>query len=484
VRSVLRLHFSSVVVFSSALLLPPLAFAQAAPPTDLAVVRSTRIDSVFASLDNTRSPGCALGVLEGQRLAFARGYGMADLDHGIAITPRTVFRTGSVSKQFTAGVVVLLASEGAFSPDDGIRTYFPELPSLYEPVTVRHLLHHTSGIRDYLELMAMRGVGDEATYTEDDVVRLLTLQKALNFPVGAEYLYSNSGFLLLSRLVHRVTGRTLREEAERLLFEPLGMPRTHFHDDHREIVPDRAVGYGSGQDGRFYVDQTTLDIVGDGGVFTNIEELSRWMANFWELGVGGPDWLSTMETPGILVNGDTLDYALGLRLGQQRGLRTVGHGGAFVGYRAGTLRYPSEGVAVTVLCNYGRTDPSEMAGQVGEIWLEDRMEPKPAASGTDPEPPPSRTWDRPEARPFTPGELAAFAGDFYSPELDATYRIFQRDGILVLDVNGILTIPLEARGQDTLVADWLTLTYRTDGGSVTGFDASSGRVEGVAFVRR
>jgi len=407
---------------------------------------------------------------------------MADLDHGIAITPETVFRTGSVSKQFTAAVVVLLAREGGLSLDDQIRDHFPELPELYGGVTVRHLLHHTSGVRDYLELMAMRGVGDEATYTEDDVVSLLARQEALNFPPGAEHLYSNSGYLLLSRLVQRATGNPLRAEAERLLFEPLGMKRTHFHDNHREIVPDRAVGYGSTGESGFYVDQTTLDIIGDGGVFTNIDELSRWMANFLDLAVGGPDWLSTMETRGVLANGDTLDYALGLRWDRQRGLPTVGHGGAFVGYRAATLRYPAQGVAVMVLCNYARTNPSAMAGEVGAIWLEDVMTPPEAPEeGSRPLPEAGgEEWETP-----TLEVRQALAGDFYSPELDATYRIFEGEEGLLLDVNGAMVLPLQARGRGALVADeWLTLSYQVEGGRVESFEVASGRVEGVAFVRR
>ncbi len=369
---------------------------EAHQPSEL--TRPVRIDSLFQVFDNTRSPGCAVGVLETAtsvpggaagtlggapdtrregRLAFARGYGMANLDLGLAITPGSIFRTGSVSKQFTAAVVALLAREGSFSLDDPIRTYLPELPALYQPITLRHLLHHTSGIRDYLELMEMKGVGDEATYTEEDVVELLARQEGLNFPPGTAYRYSNSGYVLLSRIVDRATGRTLREQAQRLLFGPLGMTHTHFHDDHREIVPERATGYNSAGGGPFFVDQTTLDIVGDGGVFTSLEDMARWMANFWTLEVGGPGWLTTMETPGVLSSGDTLDYALGLTLGEQRGLATVGHGGAFVGYRAATLRYPSEGVAVMVLCNYARVNPTALAEAVGAVWLEDRMEPPP-----------------------------------------------------------------------------------------------------------
>jgi CubicO group peptidase (beta-lactamase class C family) len=453
---------------------------EAGRPQDL--IRATRVDSIFQAFDNTRSPGCAVGILEGGELAFARGFGMANLDLGLAITPRSIFRTGSVSKQFTAAVVVLLAREGAFSLDDPIRTYLPELAALYQPITLRHLLHHTSGIRDYLELMEMKGVGDEATYTEEDVVELLARQEGLNFLPGTAFRYSNSGYALLSRIVDRATGYTLREQAQRLLFGPLGMTHTHFHDDHREIVPLRATGYNSAADGHFFVDQTTLDIVGDGGVFTSVEDMARWMANFWVLKIGGPEWLAAMENPGVLSSGDTLDYALGLTLGEQRGLVTVGHGGSFVGYRAATLRYPTEGVGVMILCNYARVNPTALAEGVGAVWLEDRMEP-PAP------PPPARQEAEapraPQERPLPMSrELeAALVGTYYSRELDATYRIVREGDNLVLDMNGVSMVPMTGGPEGTVRADWLTLTYHMEGPTVNGFQAGSGRAGGIEFRR-
>lgn len=462
----------------------PLLVAQERPEetgTHLSPEHARAVDSIFSSFDNTNSPGCALGILEGGQLTFARGYGMANLDYGIAITPRTIFRTGSVSKQFTAAVVALLAREGAFSLDDDLRLHFPELPEYEAPVTIRHLLNHTSGIRDYLELMGMRGVGDEATYTEDDVVDLLARQKALNFPPGSEFLYSNSGYVLLSRLVERTTGLTLREQAERLLFQPLGMPITHYHDNHREVVPYRATGYGLGPSGDFVVDQTTLDIIGDGGVFTSVEELSRWMANFWTLQVGGEDWLSTLEQRGVLTSGDTLSYAMGLRHGNHRGLHYVGHGGAFVGYRAATLRYPDYHVGIMVLCNYARTNPMELAMEVGEVLLEDGMDPP--VEGPSGEPPASPA---PPPAPLSPEEEASFLGEYYSEEVDATFRVVPGQGEegFLLDVNGSRELPLRLVGPDRFRAEYLVLAFQRQGGRVTGFRAGSGRVEGVLFVRR
>jgi len=446
-------------------------------------VREARVDEAMEEFDDTHSPGCSVGVMTEEGVVFAKGYGMANLDHRLAITPRTVFRTGSVSKQFTAAVVTFLSEEGAFSLDDGIRAHFSELPEAYDGVTVRHLLHHTSGIRDYLELMGMRGIGDEATYTEDDVVELLARQQDLNFPPGSAHRYSNSGYLLLSRLVFRTTGKTLRDQAHRLLFEPLGMVSTHFHDDHREIVPERASGYDSGRDGSFFLSQTTLDIVGDGGVFTSLEDLSLWMANFWSLDVGDASWLGKMETRGVLNTGDTLSYAFGLTHSVHRGLPTVGHGGAFVGYRAATLRYPSEEVGVMALCNYARAAPTEIVRKVGEIWFEDRMEPLPE-DRSDPETPGSTRRASEEDPPIPQLDPRPLLGEYHSEELDATYRIVLEGEDLLLDVNGGFTTPLEAGGSNSLRAGWLTLTYELRGGLVTQFRVGSGRAGGILFVRK
>lgn len=458
----------------------PVSAQEAIRDTDSLQQRlAIRVDSIFSTFDNSRSPGCAVGVLTGDELSFARGYGMANLDHGLAITPQTVFRTGSVSKQFTAAVVVLLAQEGALSLDDNIRFHLPELPEYEAPITIRHLLHHTSGLRDYLELMAMRGVGDEATYSEDDVVELLARQELLNFSPGSRFLYSNSGYLLLSRIVEKATGRTLREQARRLLFDPLGMEVSHYHDNHHEVVPMRATGYGLGPKGQFVVDLTTLDIIGDGGVFTSITELARWMRNFWTLEAGDSDWLEVMETRGVPSTGDTLSYALGLRHDVQRGLPYIGHGGAFVGYRAATLRYPSEETAVMVLCNYNRVDAMGLARAVGAVVLEDRMGPTPERA--DPSPSPE---EQPPPPSLSQEEAESFLGEYYSPEVDATLRIFQGEDGLMLDVNGGWDLPLTLREGGGFQAGYLTLVFETADGRVTGFRSGSRRAGGILFTKQ
>jgi len=325
----------------------------------------------------------------------------------------------------------------------------------------------------------MRGVGDEATYREDDVVELLARQESLNFPPGSRFLYSNSGYLLLSRIIEEATGKTLREQARRLLFDPLGMEVSHYHDNHHEVVPMRATGYGLGPEGQFVVELTTLDVIGDGGVFTSITELAHWMRNFWTLEMGDSNWLEVMETRGVLSTGDTLSYALGLRHGVQQGLSFIGHGGAFVGYRAATLRYPSEETAVMVLCNYNRVDAMGLARAVGAVVLEDRMGPTPERA--DPSPSPE---EQPPPPPLSQEEAESFLGEYYSPEVDATLRIFKGEDGLMLDVNGAWDLPLTRQGEGGFQAGYLTLVFETADGRVTGFRSGSRRAGGILFTKR
>ena len=305
-----------------------------------------RVDSIFAQFDNTRSPGCAIGVIQDGEFSFKRGYGMANLEYGIANSPSSVFRIGSVSKQFTAAAIVLLAQRGKLSLDDDIREYVPEVPAYERTITIRHLLHHTSGLRDYLTLMYLAGQSDDDFYTDDELVAMLARQQELNFAPGDQHLYSNSGYFLLSQIVRSASGLSLREYAQQHLFGPLGMTHTHFHDDHTHIVPMRASGYAPSGPGEYSTSMTTLGMVGDGGVFTSVDDLLQWERFFHSepsanLPTDRPEefWHEMLRN-GVLTNGDTLSYALGLGHGEYRGLPMISHGGGFVGFRAQVVRFP------------------------------------------------------------------------------------------------------------------------------------------------
>jgi len=446
-----------------------------------------RIDSIFAALDRTRRPGCVLGIHQDGALTFARGYGMADLDQGVPLSSGSVFRIGSVSKQITAAVVVLLELDGLLSLDDPLAKHLPEFERLGSELTLRHMLHHTSGLRDYLVLMSLKGMRDDDYYSDDDLVALLARQTELNFEPGTDFLYSNSGYFLLSQVVKRVMGTSLREEAQVRIFGPLGMRKTHFHDDHREIVPQRASGYERDDDATtgWVRSMTTLPMTGDGGVFTTVEDWARWNANWSNPIVGGQAMVDRLLTPGVLSSGDSIPYALAQVHGSHHGLYTIGHSGSFVGYQADHVRYPDQGVAVTAFCNFAEARPSEWTMAVAEVLLGDQMRPSGAQpTSVRPSSSPAETPTQPT--PLTPQELADIAGDFRSEELDVIYRISaDDDGRLVLRVSS-RSIPL-LKHPEGFSGEGVTLRPLVPGndrnGPIQAFLVDAGRVRNLRFVR-
>jgi CubicO group peptidase (beta-lactamase class C family) len=439
-----------------------------------------RVDSIFSEYDRSDSPGAALGVIKDGELIYARGYGMANLEYGLAITPRTVFRIGSTSKQFTAMCILLLEQEGRISIDADIRRHLPELPDYGPPITIRHLIHHTSGMRDYLTVMSLAGRRGDDFYTDEEVMDMLARQKELNFPTGAQHLYCNSGYFLLSQIVFRVTGKTMAEYAREEIFEPLGMKDTHFHDDHTMIVPNRASGYAPTRDGGYRISMTTLGMIGDGGVFTTVEDLLLWDRNFYTGQVGGMELIERMQVPGSLNDGTRLTYAFGLGVRQHRGLRLVAHGGAFVGFRADMARFPDQRLSVICLANRADANPSSLALEVASVYLED--------SFTEPVPQPreraARQRERPEPFQVAPAELAAYAGDYYSEELDATYNFRFEIDRLTVRVGRAFEGQLIPQERDVFRAQFMTLRFfRDDAGNITGYLLDAGRARNFRFTR-
>lgn len=344
---------------------------------DLTKEHIARIDRLFARWDRQDSPGCALGIIAGGRLLTCC-FGMADLEHDIPIGADTLFYAASMSKQFTAACVHLLAQEGRLALDEDVRRHLPELHDFGTTITLRHLLHHTSGLRDYFPLLELAGGRDEDVVTQEDALRLAWGQRELNFAPGAEYLYCNTGYLLLAEVVRRVSGRTLRQFAAERLFAPLGMRRSFFRDDHQEIVKDRACCYLPREGGDWRQMAFPFGAVGSGGLYTTVEDLARWEGNFDRPTAGGPALLMAMLAPGRLNDGTVLPYASGLVLGRCRGLETVSHAGGTAGYRAFFLRFPRERFAVILLGNSSDLNAGMLARQVAEVCLAGVMEPAPA----------------------------------------------------------------------------------------------------------
>ena len=333
--------------------------------------KTDKVDKLFSKWDSTVSPGAALAIIKDGKIIYKRGYGMANLEHNIPITSTSVFRIGSTSKQFTASCIAILALQGKISLDDDIRKYIPELPKYEKPVTIRHLVHHTSGIRDYLTLSSIAALPEDHFYTPEDSLELLSRQKGFNFLPGEEHLYSNSGYFLLGVIVKRASGKSLNDFAQTHIFKPLGMKNTHFHDDHTMVVKNRADGYSPTKKG-FRIDMTTLDHVGDGGVFTTVEDLFLWDKAFYSYKLG-KELMELIQTPGMLNNGEKLEYAFGLGINDYKGLKRVSHGGGFVGFRAQMARFPEQKFTVICLANLGTINPSRLCLQVADIYLADKF---------------------------------------------------------------------------------------------------------------
>lgn len=383
----------------------------------VATTRDGRVDQLFAAWDRPGSPGAAVAVAQNGRILYEAGYGEAQVEYGIPIEPTTIFHVASVSKQLTGFAIAMLADQRRLSLDDDIRMHLPELPDLGTTVTIRHLLHHTSGWRDQWALLGLAGWRLDDVITRDQILRLLTRQRELNFPPGSEYLYSNSGYTMAAEIVARVTDQSFADWTREHLFEPLGMTRTHFHDDHEMLVPGRAYSYAHGDRG---LRKSVLSYANAGAtsLFTTAGDLARWMHNLETGTVGGPEVLRMMHTRGVLASGDTIDYALGLGRGEFKGLATVAHGGADAGFRSSVLRFPEHGLSIAVLSNLASFNPGRLAQQLAEIYLEQEIAAAEAAEPEAPEP------VRVEVR----GELLdAYAGDY---ELEGIgLRItFARDG--------------------------------------------------------
>ncbi|HEX9941586.1 MAG TPA: serine hydrolase domain-containing protein [Thermoanaerobaculia bacterium] len=390
--------------------------ATAADAPDLA----SRVDAVFAEYAKPGSPGCSLAVVRDGRIAYEKGYGLASLEHGVPIDPKqTVFDIGSTSKQFTAASVLLLAKDGKLSLDDDVRKHVPELPDYGKRVTIRHLLHHTSGVRDYINVMALGGVNFEDATNDDDALAAIARQKSLDFEPGSEHSYSNSGYFLLSVIVKRVSGKSLREFAQERIFGPLGMTSTRYLDDHGAVIPHRATGYGPRPEGGFAVQMSNWEQTGDGAVQTTVEDLAKWDRNFYDPKVGGSWLVEQLQTTGTLNDGEKIGYARGLVVDEYRGLRRVAHGGGWAGYRAQMVRFPDQKLSVITLCNLGSANPTALSQQVADLYLADKLAPVAAAPAAPSGPPAAG-----------PVDTARYAGLYWSPASGLVRRIQARDGKL------------------------------------------------------
>ncbi len=342
-----------------------------------------QIRALFQGMDQSDSPGAAVAVFKEGEVVFSQGFGSAQLEYGIPITPKTIFHVASVSKQFTAFAITLLAQAGKLSLDDDIRSYLPEVPDFGKTIRIHHLLHHTSGLRDQWEALAMAGWRLDDVITRDHILNMVKHQKELNFVPGERYLYCNTGYTLLAEIVARITNTSFRTWTDLNIFKPLRMEHTHFHDDHEFMVKNRAYSYSPKENGGFRKSVLSYANAGATSLFTTAEDLLKWAQNFMEPKIGGPDAIEQMLELGILNNGRKLPYASGLSIHNQRGLSVISHGGSDAGFRSWLGIYPEKEFAVCVLSNLASLSPNRLGQQIAEFYLDAEMRPVPQKKASD-----------------------------------------------------------------------------------------------------
>lgn len=402
------MHFAPAVLAIS-LVVHPVAAVDVAP---------RQVDQIFSAYAKPGSPGCSLGVIRNGDFVYRKAYGYGSLELGVPLTSQSVFYMGSVSKQFTAAAVVLASEQGFLSLDDDVRKYIPELFDYGHAITLRQMLHHTSGLRDFLDLVYLSGRDALDFNSPQEILKLITRQKGLNNAPGDEFIYSNTNYFLLGVVIQRATRQSLAEFAARNIFRPLGMAHTRFYDDRAVVVRGRVAAYDPGSHGDFLVDwSTTYAIVGGGGLLSNVDDLLRWDRNFYANALGKGTLPKELQTRGVLNDGKQISYALGLDMGSYRGLPIVEHNGALFGYRTSLLRFPAQKFTVICLCNLSSAVPANLSRMVADLYLAGQLQP--GASALQPE----HDANLPDP--------ATFAGKYLDPRTQMIYSFTADHGNLM-----------------------------------------------------
>lgn len=456
------------------------------PPQGLRVAPDTAsVDKVFARWTEA-TPGCAVGVGVGGTPVVQRAFGMADLEHGARNTPETIFEAGSVSKQFTAAAVLLLAADGRISLDDPVRKYVPELPDYGTPLTIRHMLSHTSGLRDWGSLAGIAGwPRGNRVHTHAHVVDILSRQGALNFTPGTRWSYSNSGYNLSAVLVSRVAGQSFADFSRERLFTPLGLTNTSWRDDYTRIVRGRAVAYANGPAG-YRQDMPFENVHGNGGLLTTVGDLLKWNEHFDAppndtfRGVA-----RLMQTRAQLPDGRELDYAFGLYVRPYKGVPEVSHSGSTAGYRAFLTRFPEQHVSVAVLCNAGDANATALAHAVSDLYLGNALQPNaPARAALDETRGPTFGLPRDPAFKPSPTDLAQYAGTYTSDEIETEVTVAVENGVLVIKRRPNTVLTLRPHSRDRFEAGSMGLmTFRRDSDRIAEFSVTQDRVWDLRFRR-
>jgi CubicO group peptidase (beta-lactamase class C family) len=389
------------------------------------------------------APGCAAAVSLNGETVFEKAFGLADMEHNVSNTPQTIFESGSVAKQFTAAAVFLLQQDGKLSLEDPVRKYIPELPDYGSPLTIRHLLNHTAGLRDWGTVMSLTGAGrGERVVSQDLALDVITHQRSLNFKPGSEYSYSNSGYNLAAIIVERVSKQKFPAFVEERLFKPLGMKNSSWRDDYQRIVPGRAQAYARQGTGPWRLNMPFMNVYGNGGMLTTVGDWMKWNAMLDSQSLGAA-LVTALETRGVLNDGRKIGYALGLEIGTYKGMKDVSHGGSTAGYQTFLARYPDNKVSVGVMCN--GTSPG--AGGIAASITDEIFGPYPEAPKS-------------ETAKVTEDELKKFVGVWRNEKTHFPARFAIENG--VSRFMGARLVPMGG-GQFAAGDNQLKFSFDTDG---------------------
>lgn len=432
--------------------------------------QTKEVDSWFSHFDKT-TPGCVVGVEQGGKRILTKAYGMADLESGRPITPDTIFEAGSVSKQFTAASIAVLASQGKLSLDDQARKYLPELPDYGVPLTLRHLLHHTSGVKEWSDIVELQGwPRTTRSISETYAAQAIFRQRSLNFTPGAEYLYSNSNFVLLMLVVERVSGQSLEAFTRENLFLPAGMTHSAWRGDFTRIVPGRAQAYELDGAGGWRLNMPFENVIGHAGLLTTVGDLLAWNRALSHPPAAFAAWVPMMTEDMRLTDGKPAGYALGLSVGPVNGDKAISHTGSTAGYRAFIGRFPDQDLSLVTMCNAATVNNGIQSAKLESVFSKTaKLQPAPA-----PKPQPASDW-QPSAE-----NLAGLAGRFHSDEVDGDLTAKVTDGKLVLESSSGHTIPLRPLTAGKFIS--LDGTWRIDA-SPDALIFTNDRSRNIRFTR-
>ena len=452
---------------------------------------SGKIDSLFSSY-SSQTPGAAVAVVKDGKIIFKKGYGMADLDHDIPITPATVFNIASVSKQFTAFSIYLLENEGKLSFEDDVRKYIPEIPKYSTTIKIRHLLAHTSGLRDQIAMLTLAGWRLDDVITTEQILKILARQKNTNFTPGTAFSYSNTGYTLLAEIVHRITGKTFAEYTSEKIFQPLGMTSTQFYDNHEIVVKNGARSYER-VNNVYHYKPINISSPGPSNLLTTVEDLSKWVMNFENRIVGNSQLIKAFNEPSYLdngkkavlrvIDGDTIFHAKGQNVSDYNGVTMISHGGHTAAFRTYMGRFPDQHFAIIALSNDEHNERLRARWDIADFYIKDQFREKKKPAATTPQ----NTSIKAEAS-YT-SNLNDFEGEYYNDELRTSYIIQVRENKLIMTHIRLADLALNRTGETrfsgsgdhTFSFEMEFLRYNT--GPVTGFDISNFGVKNLKFVK-